>query len=292
VCGRSKTRVPSGTVPSAVGRPDAWAILVIVGGSATLAIQVVNYRTRSYLERCLATVVVDAERSGLDYEVNLVDNDSGEDLIDFGRRYRNCRVFTARRNVGFGGGHNWLAANTRASHLLILNPDVEFLFPDSAKRLLDAVAGSDEVKAAGPKLVKADGHAQPYDHGRLHGLRAQIALRGGHSYWHETDVRQEVAWVSGAALLIERAAFDGVGGFDEKLFLYKEDEDLCLRVRAAGGRVVYEPDVAVRHQGSVVADRPSQLAQASGYFFAKHYPNRRSQQAFAVVHRWLAYIRL
>jgi N-acetylglucosaminyl-diphospho-decaprenol L-rhamnosyltransferase len=261
-------------------------------GSATLAIQVVNYRTRAYLERCLATVVPDAERSGLDYEVNLLDNASGDNLEDFGRRYRHCRTFTAAQNSGFGGGHNWLAARTGASHLLILNPDVEFLAPETTKRLLAVVTGGDEIKAAGPKLVTAAGTAQPYDHGRLHGIRAQIALRGGHGYWHETDVRQEVAWVSGAVLLIERAAFAGVGGFDEQLFLYKEDEDLCLRLRRVGCRVVYEPAVVVRHHGAVVADRPDALAQASSYFFAKHFPNRRSQKVFAAAHQGLAYIRL
>ncbi len=263
-----------------------------MSGSATLAIQVVNYRTRSYLERCLATVVPDAERTGLEYEVNLLDNASGDDLEDLRHRYRNCRTFTAPRNSGFGGGHNWLAAKTDASHLLILNPDVEFLFPQSIERLLAVLSSSGEIKASGPKLVTAAGAAQPYDHGRLNGMRAQIALRGGHGYWHETDVRQEVAWVSGAALLIERAAFDGVGGFDEKLFLYKEDEDLCLRLRRAGGRVVYEPAVVVRHHGAVVADRPDALAQASRYFFAKHFPNRGSQKVFAAAHQWLAYIRL
>ena len=98
------------------------------------------------------------------------------------------------------------------------------------------MASVDRVKAAGPKLLTAEGRAQPYDHGRLHGLRAEIALKGGHSYWRQTDTRQEVAWVSGAAMLVERAAFVALGGFDEKLFLYKEDEDLCLRLREAGGR--------------------------------------------------------
>jgi GT2 family glycosyltransferase len=263
-----------------------------MSGSATLAIQVVNYRTRSYLERCLKTVVPDAERSGLDYEVMLLDNASGDDLEEFGRLYRHCRTFTARENHGFGAGHNWLAAKTDASHLLILNPDVEFLFPQTAKRLLDAVAGFDEVKAASPKLVTPAGAPQPYDHGRLHGIRAQIALRGGHGYWRETNARKDVAWVSGAVLLIERAAFAGIGGFDEKLFLYKEDEDLCLRLRRAGGRVLYEPTVVVRHHGSVVADRRDALARASGYYFAKHFPNRRSQKMFAAAHQWLAYIRL
>ena len=263
-----------------------------VRASAKLAVQVVNYRTRTFLERCLETVVVDVERSGLAYELNLLDNASGESLAELGMRYPGCRAFTAPRNLGFGGGHNLLASKTEAGYLLILNPDVEFLFPDTAKRLLHAVAGSDRVKVAGGKLLNADGSAQPYDHGRLHGPRAQIALRGGHSYWRATDVRQEVAWVSGAALLIERAAFAGIGGFDENLFLYKEDEDLCLRVRRTGGLVIYEPAVAIRHLGSVVADRHSELDRASSYFFAKHLPNRSSRKMFAAAHQWLAYLRL
>ncbi len=46
----------------------------------------------------------------------------------------------------------------------------------------------------------------------------------------------------GGRELVDHAAFGAVGGFDENLFLYKEDEDLCLRLRKAGGTVVYEPD--------------------------------------------------
>jgi N-acetylglucosaminyl-diphospho-decaprenol L-rhamnosyltransferase len=261
-------------------------------GSAELAVQVVNYGTRSYLERCLATVVSDAEGSGLEYEINLLDNASGENLEDLARRFHACRAFSAPRNLGFGGGHNLLVTKTEAPYLLILNPDVEFILPDTAKRLLAAVTICDEVKAAGPKLLTAAGSAQAYDHGRLHGLRAQIALRGGHSYWRETDMRQEVAWVSGAVLLIQKAAFAALGGFDENLFLYKEDEDLCLRLRRAGGHVIYEPAAVVRHQGSVVANRQKALARSSSYYFAKHFPKRRARKVFAAAHQWLAYLRL
>jgi GT2 family glycosyltransferase len=258
----------------------------------TLAVQIVNYRTRTYLERCLETVVSDASASGLAYEINLLDNASGEQLDDLASRFEKCRTFEADRNLGFGAGHNLLAARTEAPYLLILNPDVEFLYPDTAKRLLDAIRPPDEVKVVGPKLVTANGDAQAYDHGRLKGVRAQIAVRGGHSYWREQSARQRVAWVSGAALLVERAAFLMVGGFDENLFLYKEDEDLCLRLRETSAAVLYEPDVVVRHHGSVVADRRDELARASRYYFAKHFPNRRSQRAFAAAHQWLAYLRL
>jgi N-acetylglucosaminyl-diphospho-decaprenol L-rhamnosyltransferase len=257
-----------------------------------LAIQLVNYRTRSFLERCLATVVPDLECSGIDYEVNLLDNDSGESLDELARGIRFARSFDSPTNVGFGAGHNLLAGKTSAPYLLILNPDVEFLNPGTAERLLATLESSDRVAAVGPKLLRADGSAQAYDHGRLHGLRAQIALRGGHSYWRETALSQNVAWVSGAALLVDHAAFDRIGGFDANLFLYKEDEDLCLRLRGAGWDVRYDPTITVRHHGSVVADRSDELLAACDYFFAKHFRRRRLQQAFAAAHQSLAYLRL
>ncbi len=258
-----------------------------------LAVQVVNFRTRRYLERCVETVVSDLDASGPAYVINLLDNASGEDLTAVAGRFPGARAFTAPENLGFGGGHNRLARETRAEYLLILNPDVEIRAPGTIPRLLDVMLrGGGRVKAVGPKLVTADGRPQPYDHGRLHGARAAVALKGGHSYWRATEVRQEVAWVSGAAMLVERAAFVGAGGFDEKLFLYKEDEDLCLRLRAAGGVVVYEPGVVVCHHGSVVADRESELAGAASYFFDKHHADSRSRRAFAAAHRTLAYFRL
>jgi GT2 family glycosyltransferase len=257
-----------------------------------LAVQVVNYRTRRYLERCVETVVSDLEASRLRYEINLLDNASGEDLADLSARFPRVRALSAQTNLGFGGGHNVLAGQTEATYLLILNPDVEVIAAGSIERLLGVVKAGDRVTAAGPKLVGSDGRAQPYDHGRLNGMRAAIALNGGHSYWRATDTRQEVAWVSGAAMVVERAAFTALGGFDEELFLYKEDEDLCLRLREAGGRVIYEPAVRILHQESVVADRRAELSGASRYFFAKHFRGRRSRRAFAAAHQTLAYLRL
>ena len=257
-----------------------------------LAIQVVNYHTRSFLEHCLRTVTADLAETGRAFEINLLDNGGDEDLVDLSRSIPCCRAFVATQNLGFGAGHNLLATKTGAPYLLVLNPDVEILSPGTAERLLGVVRDREGVVAAGPKLLTPDGREQPYDHGRLHGPRAQIALRGGHSYWRGTDERKEVAWVSGAAMLVERAAFKAVGGFDEQLFLYKEDEDLCLRLRQAGGRVIYEPAVRVMHHGSVVADRRDGLIRATNYYFAKHFPHRRLREAFAAAHQGLAYLRL
>ena len=62
--------------------------------------------------------------------------------------------------------------------------------------------------------------------------------------------------MSGAAMLVERAAFLALGGFDEQLFLYKEDEDLGLRMRGAGWQVIYEP-AAARPASGVGRGRPA-----------------------------------
>lgn len=257
-----------------------------------LAVQIVNYRTLALLERCLASVAADLGSGDLSYEMNLLENASGEDLGPLSRRFEHCHLLLAPRNLGFGGGHNLLAQRTDASHLLILNPDVELVNPGSARGLLDVLLADPEVKVVGPKLLTADGRPQPYDHGRLRGVRAQISLRGGHSYWRATATAQDVAWVSGAAMLIERETFTALGGFDERFFLYKEDEDLCLRIRRAGGTIRYQPSVVVRHVGSVVAGRGEELDRATRLFFEKHFPHRRTRRAFAAVHRALPYVRL
>ena len=258
----------------------------------TVAVQVVNYRTRRYLERCLSSVAPDLERSGLDYELNLLENASGERLDDLADAYPRARAFEAPRNLGFGAGQNLLASKTDARYLLVLNPDVEFLADSTAQRLLATLTGSPGIAAVGPKLVDLDGRGQRYDHGRLHGVRAQLALRGGNSHWRETGSRQEVAWVSGAVMMLDHEAFAAAGGFDEKLFLYKEEEDLCLRLRQSGHRIVYDPGVVVAHLGSVVARRSEELERSKRYFVAKHFAGSRSQPLFDAVHRGLGYLRL
>ena len=95
------------------------------------------------------------------FEINLLDNASGEDLDDLAVRVPNCRTFTAPTNLGFGGGHNLLAAKTGAQYLLILNPDVEFLFPDTVRRLLLPVAGATGSRRPGQSCSRPQVRLSP-----------------------------------------------------------------------------------------------------------------------------------
>jgi GT2 family glycosyltransferase len=82
--------------------------------------------------------------------------------------------------------------------------------------------------------------------------------------------------VLGAAFLMRRSLFEAIGGFDERFFLYSEEEDLCLRVNLSGYQVVFNPDAAVIHLGGRSAHPSSTLSIASAawsrqYFLRKHY---------------------
>jgi N-acetylglucosaminyl-diphospho-decaprenol L-rhamnosyltransferase len=231
-----------------------------------VAVQVVNYRTRRQLEACLDTVVPDV--AGLSARVLVLDNASGDDLSELAARHPSVAFETAERNLGFGAGHNRLAERHDARALLLLNPDASFVEPDTVRRLLAVL--DEGAAAVGPQLVSAAGEVDVRDHGELRGFRARVAQAAGHSHYRRRAAPLDVAWVSGAACLIARSWFDRVGGFDPEFFLFKEEEDLFLRIRRAGGRVRYHPAVRVQHEGGVVASRDEYLAASVARFADKH----------------------
>jgi N-acetylglucosaminyl-diphospho-decaprenol L-rhamnosyltransferase len=251
-----------------------------------VAIQIVNYRTRRHLEACLPTVLDDLAGSDLAARVLVLDNASGDDLSALAGRHPEVEFATADSNLGFGAGHNSLVARHDATALLFLNPDTRFIEPRTVARLLEALGG--DVQAVGPQLVSAAGEIEPLDHGELHGFRARVAQAAGDSYYRPRDTPADVAWVSGAACLVERRAFDAVGGFDPGFFLYKEEEDLLLRIRRAGGRVRYLPSVRVRHDGGATGSRDGHLPDSAARFADKHIHSRLQRRMMPGVHRAVA----
>ena len=132
-----------------------------------------------------------------------------------------------------------------APYLLFLNSDAEV-----ATGAVDALAACwtrrPDVAIVGPRTVNGDGTAQVSFGPALTPLaewrqRRLVRGRGAAGSGRAAEraralaVPSEPDWVSGSCLLIRRRAFDAVCGFDEGFFLYEEDVDLCVRVRAAGG---------------------------------------------------------
>lgn len=142
-------------------------------------------------------------------------------------------------NPGFGTGCNALAATSTATWLLFLNPDAEVLaWPWHAS------SPPPEQAVVGPHM---DG---PGETERQSGRSYRILDEVARSWLRRSSVPLNgCGFVSGAALMIDRASFGRLGGFDESYFMFYEDIDLCLRANEAGIATLVEPDWQVRHSG-------------------------------------------
>jgi N-acetylglucosaminyl-diphospho-decaprenol L-rhamnosyltransferase len=110
--------------------------------------------------------------------------------------------------------------------------------------------------------------------------------------WDRTSER-EVDWVSGSSMLLRRAAIQETGGFDEKYFMYAEDADLCTRLRQAGWKVLFTPEMEILHDhGLTTRGNPRMIREHSRSiyrYFSKHQATgwRRILLPFAKVVLWL-----
>jgi N-acetylglucosaminyl-diphospho-decaprenol L-rhamnosyltransferase len=223
-----------------------------------------------------------------DVEVLIVDNASTEAGSDALRgRYPEVHYIQSPANNGFGAANNLGARESRGEILLFLNNDV-LLTTDPLPELREAFADP-SVGVAGPRLVNRDGSFQ-LSAGRLPSLIQEAADKAlyelvDRSWWlavkcseRRFSRKQDVGWVTGAALAIRRALFDRIGGFDERFFMYFEEKDLCKRVHEAGLRVLYSPETSIVHfkGGSGSPGVSSRLAReyrmSQRLYYSKHRP--------------------
>lgn len=167
-------------------------------------------------------------------DVVVVDNGSADGTAELLReRFPEVALLELGRNLGFGRALNRAVAEIPADPVILLNNDVE-CEPRFVEALLDAAAEGAEcvagvlVQEAAPGLIDsagvvADRTLMGFDY--LHGEPLEVALRA-----------PAPLGPTGGAALYGLDAFQAAGGFDERIFLYYEDLDLALRLRAAGAR--------------------------------------------------------
>lgn len=256
-----------------------------------LSVQIVNFNTEKYLEDCLRTIASNLKDSSLSFEINILDNHSSNNFFqDFSNleKFRHFLseigildktfIYFSKKNLGYGGGHNFLAKKSKANFLFLLNPDT--LIPDewAIIQLFCKIEKNPAIKVIGPKLYNSKGQTQSWDHGESRGFVAKIMNELGLGLCLKHRKETACAWVSGAALMIRKSTFDEIGGFDENFFLYKEEEDLCLRIRRKNrnAKIIYYPEVKICHIGSVVAKREDHFKKSINYFLKKHPIGKRN----------------
>lgn len=216
-----------------------------------VAFVLVNWNTRDLLLQCLKRLREPSKT--LTSEVVVVDNASADgSAAAVGRDFPDITLYCNETNVGFARGVNQGIRSTRAPIICLLNPDLE-IDPDALIRCLEIVESDSTIGALGPLLLDGSGDVWRYPNryptfaGMIRDALLPFASTGETTNKVGNGNLIEADWLAGACLFLQRRALDEVGLLDERFFLYKEDVDLCLRLRQGGFKVVRNDAVELCH---------------------------------------------
>lgn len=232
-----------------------------------VTVVIVNFNSGSWLQRCLESLL---GPTGPASAIKVLDNascDGSSNLPGAGEAFE---VVRSERNIGFAAGVNRLSGEVGTPYMLILNPDCEISFPQIEVLLQDLELHPEAAMNSGC-IVDHQGHEQ---RGSRRMLVTPDRLLAEFVPWlqnagrgvdltstQKPAERSEVEAVSGACMLIRHRVFRDLGGLDASFPMHFEDLDLMARLRTAGWRIRYCPDVVITHAGGVSSrHRPVRVA--------------------------------
>ncbi|HTY10695.1 MAG TPA: glycosyltransferase family 2 protein [Bacteroidota bacterium] len=266
-----------------------------------LSIIIVNYNSKPVLRRCLHSIL--ECQLPFPYEVFIIDNASDESISDLKDEFQAFVFVFNPANIGFAGACNAGILQSSGTYVLLLNPDtvlnpgslppmIEYLEEHrdvavSGCKIFDSLGGIEHSTHSFPTLTKEFFHANEflkslvrYDSvvGGL--LRRFIPAKSLNSYSDHSSI-MEVDHVTGACMMVRRAAIDRVGLLDEAFFLYNEEVEWSYRMKCAGYKTVFLPGSSIIHHFGYSTKQRVQKQTANRllveryrgmfYFFQKHY---------------------
>jgi GT2 family glycosyltransferase len=257
---------------------------------APVTIAIVSWNTRDLLARCLESLAPEVERGRAD--VWVVDNASEDGSPEMvAERFAWANLVASKENLGFGRAVNLAAGQTSSDWVAAANADIA-LHPGALDALLEAGERDPGAGAIAPRLVLPNGTTQhsvfAFPTVAYSFFLATAAFRFSATigdrlafpgYW-DTERARRVPWAIAAFLLIRREAWDQVGGFDDRQWMYAEDLDIGWRLREAGWATRYEPRAHVDHESS------ASTSQLFGPELAPHW--QRSTYGFIARRRGVA----
>lgn len=225
-----------------------------------VAVVVVSYNTRDLLIKCIDSVIESTQRE--DVEIVVVDNASEDGSYQAVRiNHPQAVAISNPVNLGFAAACNQGITATSAPFILLLNSDAQ-LTSEAFKALCDCMR-LDRCGAAGCRLVNAEGvevvsvrnFLTPFNQaleltGITNRLRSNQFRRTYQPTLSQEGLDCSVDWVEGSCLILRRAALEELGLFDERFFMYSEDEDLCMRLKRRGWSVCYSTGGSAVHHGA------------------------------------------
>lgn len=254
-----------------------------------LAIVIVNYNVKFYLEQCLLSLR--KALVGVDASVYVVDNHSKDGSVEYIRnRFPEVEVIASNHNLGFARGNNIAIRKSESDYVLLLNPDT-IVGENTISESLKFMDEHKDAGALGVRMLQADGNvAKESRRGlpspmtafyKMTGLCAKFPTSNrfgkyymGYLPWDEPN---QIEIVSGAYCMLRREALNKVGLLDEDFFMYGEDIDLSYRILKGGYHNYYLPVDILHYKGESTHKSSFRYVhvfyEAMLIFFRKHYGN-------------------
>ncbi len=247
-----------------------------------LSVIIVNYNVRYFLEQCLLSV--QAALRGIEGEIIVVDNvsqDGSSKMIK--ESFPEVILIENKENVGFSKANNQGVAVAKGKYVLILNPDT-IVGEDTFSKILNFAEQKQNLGIVGVKLVDGTGNFLPESKRGLPTPKVAFNKMFGitnptKGKYYATHLKEEetgkVDIFVGAFMLIKKAIYNEVGGFDEDYFMFGEDIDLSYKILKKGYQNYYYPKTQIIHyKGESTAKDIKYLNNFYGamrIFYKKHF---------------------
>ena len=248
--------------------------------SITLSIIIVNWNTKELLKKCVQSIM--QHTRDLTYEIIVVDNHSDDGSIPFlNDIFLSFTLIQNEKNLGFSRAHNQGIKIAKGKYILLLNSDT-YIADNAFYSMMHFMKGDNNIGICGPKVLNPDFSPQTTRVDQYSPMDAFLKILGIYNYRKESermdyDTIQEVEVIGGCCMLFRRSVFNTVGLLDESYFLYNEENDICLRARRAGWKIVFYPISIVFHIGGSstsqreIADTVVVACYKSNVYFYKKY---------------------
>lgn len=224
-----------------------------------LSIVIVNYNVEYFLEQCLNSVF--KALHGISAEVFVVDNNSVDGSVEMVRnRFPGAILISNKENTGFSRANNQAIRMSTGEYVLLLNPDT-LVEEDTFQKVISFMDSHPEAGGLGVKMIDGRGNFLPESKRglptpavaffKIFGLSALFPRSTLFGRYHlgylSNEETHQVDVLSGAFMLLRRAALDKTGLLDEAFFMYGEDIDLSYRITRAGYKNYYYPGTRIIH---------------------------------------------
>jgi N-acetylglucosaminyl-diphospho-decaprenol L-rhamnosyltransferase len=250
---------------------------------------IVTYNSAAVIAQCLRAIPKECP-------IVVIDNASKDTTVALIRaEFPAVQCIASPENLGYGRAANEGFRHTKTRYAFLLNPDV-FLEAQTIPTLLAEAAGNPQTPIFAPLSVDSNGQpmlaAKPALFERGHRLFKPLLFKSKHKLYpnKQPEVTTPVGWVCGCAMFFNMAAIEKIGWFDEKIFLFYEETDICLRAVIAGSPPLFVPAAQVTHIGggsSGSGYNPEQDWRKHWYFeWARFYMAQKYSQQIATVLPW------